>query len=1096
MLQRVVSTEQPEAEKDWSKHPEKLTLLALGTNNFLGQLYDARTNTYYPKSLFSSALSPELVKVQANNKVKIKNIFDDSLSSRFELLQVPLEQQLSILASSSPLTGHAKFLTEETECETTISSSLLFKLSTKTKKIAAPFDSLEPYIDKNIFQEVQYTHVVVEIDWGIISILTMQHLDSDLAKKDDIKRFLKAEIDRVTLLLKSNSSAYVNVGNSDDSLKRNLRLKFCSDILPRKNATADVKSAFDFLSKLSVSIKSVSSGDGVPLSYVMIPISTFFKSKEAPLPMALKQIDQIFATTIISLFEEILKLKEAANDREKDVLKYEDYFPDQTIEKVKNVQDEIKKVQTQLRAVLTAKFPQLKSGNADFEKFAKKIEKYKEPDGILEKIKEDIKNLNTRETRDYLEICMSKKVIYLGKKENLEEVMSRKKHINSYVLFTSEELINRDFETSETSEKTFDLFLSMADNPETNSQYIIVDFDVNTVVQYEASDLKIMKYKDGKIISDDVLRDKNMNFAKIRNPKNLNSVECRPITRIELELQCPGHRSNKCSQDPIKWHCSECREILEFGFDNFFYCACGKAESQCFAFKCSSPTHGDSYLQVKESNTLRNTLQQLKPPDEMNILILGQSGVGKSTWINSIVNYLQYDTLEDAENGGVICTIPASFITTYTIDQTVMKQVVQVGDEDDNEITAVGKSATRGPKTYHFTLDGKIVRLIDTPGLGDTEGIDRDKENMQKILHQISFFRDIHGICILLKSNETRIDAIFRFCIQELLCHLHRNAAKNIIFCFTNSRSSFYSPGDTSDVLAKLLKEQKLDDLIVMSRKTMFCLDNESFRYLCTLKYDNIPQSDEKRKIYSRSWVKSVTETKKLIQQIKELEPHSVSDTTTLCNARLRVLNLMKPVAEITQTIQLNLVAIAEQERKIANSNENLDDLAQKLYVPQIVLEPEVLPYPRTVCTSKKCTKDYYLEQTNVTMVEYEKICHDMCYLSGITTEKYPNTEIRQCHIFNYDPQRSICIECMCPWDQHMHITYNQKRVEKDFINLRVENEMNDTKNSKAKIEEHKKHLEMTTAQYKKEQDIIIQSSLKFGVFLKRKCTCSLQRRI
>ena len=67
--------------------------------------------------------------------------------------------------------------------------------------------------------------------------------------------------------------------------------------------------------------------------------------------------------------------------------------------------------------------------------------------------------------------------------------------------------------------------------------------------------------------------------------------------------------------------------------------------------------------------------------------------------------------------------------------------------------------------------------------------------NFQKILSFIAYFEEIHGICILMKPNESRLTNTFEFCIKELLTQLHKSAASTIMFCFTNTRSCGYRPG-------------------------------------------------------------------------------------------------------------------------------------------------------------------------------------------------------------------------------------------------------------------------------------------------------------
>jgi hypothetical protein len=90
---------------------------------------------------------------------------------------------------------------------------------------------------------------------------------------------------------------------------------------------------------------------------------------------------------------------------------------------------------------------------------------------------------------------------------------------------------------------------------------------------------------------------------------------------------------------------------------------------------------------------------------------------------------------------------------------------------------------------------GGLVRLIDTPGIGDTDGMDRDTENFNKTLAYIANIAELHAICILLKPNQARLTAQFKYCLGQLFTRLHKSAAQNVLFCFTNSIASLYDGG-------------------------------------------------------------------------------------------------------------------------------------------------------------------------------------------------------------------------------------------------------------------------------------------------------------
>src|SRR5262249_31585677 len=160
------------------------------------------------------------------------------------------------------------------------------------------------------------------------------------------------------------------------------------------------------------------------------------------------------------------------------------------------------------------------------------------------------------------------------------------------------------------------------------------------------------------------------------------------------------------------------------------------------------------------------------------------------------------------------------------------------------------------------------MRLIDTPGIGDTRGASQDKENMADILSVLRSYQNIHGILILLKPNDQKLDLMFKFCVQELLTHLHRDAAKNIAFGFTNTRGTNYLPGDTFDPLRELLRRFE-DVQISLRKRNVYCFDSESFRYLAAHKQHNqsLGHLDENR----ASWNYSVKESRRLIEYFKGL---------------------------------------------------------------------------------------------------------------------------------------------------------------------------------------------------------------------------------
>ena len=467
---------------------------------------------------------------------------------------------------------------------------------------------------------------------------------------------------------------------------------------------------------------------------------------------------------------------------------------------------------------------------------------------------------------------------------------------------------------------------------------------------------------------------------------------------------------------------------------------------------------------------------------QLNILVLGETGVGKSTWINGILNYVTYETLDEAIQGELLHAIPMSFTTT---DDDYNQVHIKVG-EDENENPNATASATQYPKSYTFSKGDTIVRLIDTPGIGDTKGIDQDKINFERILSHLSYIDEINGICILLKPNDARLTVVFRFCIKELLTHLHRDASKNIVFCFTNSRSTLYKPGETLTSLKTLLNEMKdrsgVD--IAVSKHTLYPMDNEAIRFLAALKHGISFDPTEKAN-FSASWDKSVAETARLFQHIESLPPHNTKNTLSLNEVRRMIMELTRPLAEIGKNIRDNISVMKDKEDEINRIDIKTADLEKVLRIPVVRLESVPLGFPRTVCAAPKCVKrvlGFHKQYQNV----YEQVCHDHCYLKGVSLGSINCVELQECAAMKGEGHGATCNHCNCPWYSHMHQNYDVKQVDDFEENSEIQQQLGAEKTAKSKAEALKTQLANKIKQLENENEIITKISAKFAIFLKK----------
>ncbi|CAF3585507.1 unnamed protein product [Rotaria sp. Silwood1] len=181
----------------------------------------------------------------------------------------------------------------------------------------------------------------------------------------------------------------------------------------------------------------------------------------------------------------------------------------------------------------------------------------------------------------------------------------------------------------------------------------------------------------------------------------------------------------------------------------------------------------------KHSQSFSLTKPQLSSSKIINILLLDETNVGKSTFINAFINYIQYKTFERAELNKPIFLISVSFC--IKINNNYEEHITRHSDFDNSN-----QSVTQYCKSHIFYFkdnDEIKLRFIDTPGFDDTQA----KINMQYIFDYINNFL-IFKCCLipgklqLIKHAQFEIMPMIRPMLETM-----RNILQYIIIPHMNS---------------------------------------------------------------------------------------------------------------------------------------------------------------------------------------------------------------------------------------------------------------------------------------------------------------------
>ena len=411
---------------------------------------------------------------------------------------------------------------------------------------------------------------------------------------------------------------------------------------------------------------------------------------------------------------------------------------------------------------------------------------------------------------------------------------------------------------------------------------------------------------------------------------------------------------------------------------------------------------------------------------QRTILMLGATGSGKSTLINAMINYMLGIEWEDDFRFKLI---DESADRSQAHSQTDLITTYDLYEMKDSRLE------------YSLTV-------VDTPGFGDTRGLEKDKEIMEQIQ---KYFQCRHGIqqleavCFVVQASLPRLTATQQYIFDSIMSIFGQDIKENIRLMVTFSdnalppvlgavkQAGIPSPMDPTTGLPLHHK----------FNNSIFFADNKKDR-----------QTNEVNRNYFDMAVESFD---RFFDDLSKMEAKSLTLTREVLEERKRLEALVEGLQMKTQ-IKLTRVDEFQQIKKILTENKEQMEANKDFEFEVEFLVPKSVDISRTGQFTTNCQK-------------CRTTCHFPCRQASDENK-------HKCSVM--DPATGNCRICNCAWNVHFNQKYRyEMAMEKvkrssDAIRQQYQGAADETltnekllENIQKEVNEHEKQLmELMQATY------------------------------
>uniref|UniRef100_A0A3P9NIE2 Septin-type G domain-containing protein n=1 Tax=Poecilia reticulata TaxID=8081 RepID=A0A3P9NIE2_POERE len=295
---------------------------------------------------------------------------------------------------------------------------------------------------------------------------------------------------------------------------------------------------------------------------------------------------------------------------------------------------------------------------------------------------------------------------------------------------------------------------------------------------------------------------------------------------------------------------------------------------------------------VETLGSLKKLIVGEKNPNTPNktILVVGETGTGKSTLIDALINHAMGVKFED---------------------QVWFKVI----EEEEKSQTA---SQTSDVKVYQV-YEGKALpfslTIIDTPGYADTRGIERDviiREQLLQLFQLEHGVHELHAVGLVVKATENRVKEHLRYVFDSVLSLFGKDLEKNIVALCTHSNGMY--PKNVLTALEAVKIKCARDER------------NDPVHFL----FDNCQSNDRSHpnnmKILKRMFEDAEEEMNKLVKFMETVEPQRLDTTLDVITSRIRLTACIYNLQDRINQRDLKQREIRQTEEALKENKEKLEN--------------------------------------------------------------------------------------------------------------------------------------------------------------------------